>query len=571
MSLELRGGLGVGMRRFCASAMRRRLTRAAAAVTVIAGVVLVPSAGLAANGWSGPTVIDNSNPPQYISCPSATFCVAVGTNGYAQTYNGGSWGTPEFIDPSLNLSGSPLTSISCPSTSFCAAVDLAGYALTFNGSSWTPRTQIDSTGNSVTAVGCASASFCVAGDVGGNGFVYNGTSWSAPITINHTSNDEGIGDIACPSASFCVAVGERGSAETSTDGGTAWTNPPQIIASDNLTSVSCPSTTFCAAVDTGGNAYTYNGGTWSAADPIDTANGQIDGGALDSVSCPSSSFCAAFDGLEDVLMFNGSSWSAPEKLETGAVLHPGVSCASSSFCAAVDGGGDAFLYGAASAPTPAPPTPTTVPAPVLGKTVDASPVTGVVYVKAPAGKSLDGSGDAIAADAGAGFVRLTAATEIPIGSEVNSLHGSLKLVTATAKQHTTQTGTLGGGIFKVAQATRGKSKSLVTLSLVEAAFKGAPSYSRCQRKAKAGDASATAINSRVLQLLRATAHGRFSTRGRYSAATVRGTIWTVADRCDGTLTHDITDSVSVTDFVRHKTVILHAGQSYLASAPPGRK
>lgn len=44
-----------------------------------------------------------------------------------------------------------------------------------------------------------------------------------------------------------------------------------------------------------------------------------------------------------------------------------------------------------------------------------------------------------------------------------------------------------------------------------------------------------------------------------------GTIWTVADRCDGTLTHDITDSVSVTDFVRRKTIVLHAGHSYLAS------
>jgi hypothetical protein len=552
------------MRQFCADATRRRLLRAAA-VAVIAGVVLFPSAGLAANGWSGPTGIDNSNPPQYISCPSSTFCVAVGTNGYAQTYNGSSWGTPQFIDPSLNLSGSPLTSISCPSTSFCAAVDLAGYALTFNGSSWTPRTEFDSTRNGVTTVACASASFCVAGDVGGNGFVYNGTSWSAPIIINNTSNHEGIGDIACPSASFCVAVGERGSVETSTDGGMTWTNPPQIIASDNLTSVSCPSTTFCVAVDTGGNAYTYNSGTWSAADPIDTTNGQIDGGEFDSVSCPSSSFCAAFDGLEDVLMFNGSSWSAPQKLETGAVLHPGVSCASSSFCAAVDGGGNAFLYGATSTPTA--PIGATLPAPVLGKTVNASPVTGIVYVRAPAAKSPDATGQVSAG--GAGFVRLTTATQIPIGSEVNSLHGSLKLVTATANQGKTQTGTFGGGIFKVTQATRGKSKGLATLSLVEGAFKGAPSYSRCQSKAKDSDASAAAVNSRILQLLRASAHGRFSTRGRYSAATVRGTIWTIADRCDGTLTHDVTDSVSVTDFVHHKTIILHAGQSYLAS-PPAR-
>ena len=52
---------------------------------------------------------------------------------------------------------------------------------------------------------------------------------------------------------------------------------------------------------------------------------------------------------------------------------------------------------------------------------------------------------------------------------------------------------------------------------------------------------------------------------------MRGTIWTVADRCDGTLTHDVTDSVAVTDFVHHKTIILHAGQSYLALAKPPHK
>ena len=67
-------------------------------------------------------------------------------------------------------------------------------------------------------------------------------------------------------------------------------------------------------------------------------------------------------------------------------------------------------------------------------------------------------------------------------------------------------------------------------------------------------------------MLHASAKGKFKTSGRYAAATVRGTKWTIADRCDGTLTHDVTDSVAVTDFVRHKTIILHAGQSYLAKA-----
>ena len=110
-----------------------------------------------------------------------------------------------------------------------------------------------------------------------------------------------------------------------------------------------------------------------------------------------------------------------------------------------------------------------------------------------------------------------------------------------------------------AQARNG----LATLSLVEGAFKGAPCVRHLQgaqghRRHDRREQDAPAPQGER--------QGQVQHRGRYSAATVRGTKWTIADRCDGTLTHDITDSVAVTDFVRHKTIILHAGQSYLAKA-----
>jgi hypothetical protein len=47
----------------------------------------------------------------------------------------------------------------------------------------------------------------------------------------------------------------------------------------------------------------------------------------------------------------------------------------------------------------------------------------------------------------------------------------------------------------------------------------------------------------------------------------KGTKWTLADRCDATLTYDITDSVSVNDFVHRTRAILRPGQSYLAKKP----
>jgi hypothetical protein len=189
------------------------------------------------------------------------------------------------------------------------------------------------------------------------------------------------------------------------------------------------------------------------------------------------------------------------------------------------------------------------PPPALGKTENAAPVSGKVFVLS-----------------GGRLVLLTGARQIRSGTEVDALHGTLSLTSATGSGKKTQTGQFGGAVFKVAQAKAGTSKGLTTLTLINNAFKGAPSYSTCKSH-KALDASATAGSSRTLQLLHASAHGKFRTRGRYSAATVLGTIWSIADRCDGTLTRDVTHSVLVKDFVRHKTIVLHAGQSYLARKP----
>jgi hypothetical protein len=45
---------------------------------------------------------------------------------------------------------------------------------------------------------------------------------------------------------------------------------------------------------------------------------------------------------------------------------------------------------------------------------------------------------------------------------------------------------------------------------------------------------------------------------------VRGTKWSVEDRCDGTLTKVFEGKVAVRDFRRHKTITVRAGKSYLA-------
>jgi hypothetical protein len=178
------------------------------------------------------------------------------------------------------------------------------------------------------------------------------------------------------------------------------------------------------------------------------------------------------------------------------------------------------------------------------------------------------------------FVPLTQLSQIPNGTIINALHGTLTLTSAATggtqhatlaanakskkpKKTQTQTGKFGGAVFKVSQAHSG----LATLSLVDdAKFKGAPTFASC--KTKKGNAVLAALSKKTLQLLHASAHGKFRTKGRYSAATIRGTIWTISDRCDGTLVHAIKDVVTVDDFVLHKTIALHPGRSYLALAHP---
>ena len=195
--------------------------------------------------------------------------------------------------------------------------------------------------------------------------------------------------------------------------------------------------------------------------------------------------------------------------------------------------------------TPAAPAPG---APTVSKSFDVKPTQGVVLIQ------VNGK-----------LVPLTQLKQIPAGAVIDALHGTLNLVTSTGKGHETQTGTFAGAIFKVTQDHSG----LTTLTLVENAFKGAPSYASC--KVTHGKASAAALSAKTLQLLKGKDnHGKFRTKGRYAAATTRGTAWSVADRCDGTLTKVTQSSVLVNDFVRHVSLILHAGHSYLALAKPPR-
>jgi hypothetical protein len=206
-------------------------------------------------------------------------------------------------------------------------------------------------------------------------------------------------------------------------------------------------------------------------------------------------------------------------------------------------------------PETPPPPPAELPPPVRGVSANVKPVSGTVLVALPRA----GSGArAHTAQKGLTFVPLTEARQIPIGSFLDTKRGRVRLTTATTGGGT-QNGDFSRGLFQALQSRKKRAKGLTELRL-----KGS-SFTRCT--VRSGGKRATAsLSRRTVRRLRGSAQGRFRTTGRNSSATVRGTVWTVTDRCDGTLTSVRRGRVVVRDFRRKKTIVVRAGKRYLARA-----
>jgi hypothetical protein len=179
--------------------------------------------------------------------------------------------------------------------------------------------------------------------------------------------------------------------------------------------------------------------------------------------------------------------------------------------------------------------------PVLGHSVGAGPAAGNVRVRVP-GSS--------------GFVPLDANVSLPTGSTLDTRAGTVNLVTAVGASGATQGAQFRGSLFQVRQSAAGGG-------LTDIYLRGGD-FSACR---SVTHKRLTAARTRgVRRLWGRDRGGRFRTHGAHAVATVRGTEWVVADRCDGTLTKVAEGSVSVRDRVLHKKVLVTAGHSYLARA-----
>jgi len=187
-----------------------------------------------------------------------------------------------------------------------------------------------------------------------------------------------------------------------------------------------------------------------------------------------------------------------------------------------------------------------LPPPETGETANAAPVRGTVRVRVPGSNR---------------FEDFDAAAQIPIGSLVDVRRGEIALRT-TSGSTGTQTANFFDGIFRLTQAK-------VANPTTELRLEGSNFRRACRRFRVQAPPKRVALPARKpVRRLWGKGAGRFRTRGRYSAASVRGTTWMTEDHCDGTLVRVTEGSVTVRDFVKRRNVVVRAGRSYFARARP---
>ena len=178
-------------------------------------------------------VIDWDGMLQAISCPSVSFCAATDSRGNVATST-----YPRNTQVPWKLAhidrGGPTTlvydhspigleDISCPSASFCLAVDEEGDVLASRdpagGASKWYSTDVDGT-NLIGWVACASSSLCVALDYEGNLVASKHPDAGAAAWAKgkiDAADGGGFSGLTCPSTTLCVAVDAKWNVLTSSN------------------------------------------------------------------------------------------------------------------------------------------------------------------------------------------------------------------------------------------------------------------------------------------------------------------------------------------------------------------
>jgi alpha-tubulin suppressor-like RCC1 family protein len=185
-----------------------------------------------------------------------------------------------------------------------------------------------------------------------------------------------------------------------------------------------------------------------------------------------------------------------------------------------------------------------LPAPVAGQSVNIDPVDGIVKTKCP------GKDD---------FARIELAVQIPLSCLVDARNGTVDLTASKGSSGQTESADFWGGIFGVGQEAGDNKEAVMTLA----------GRLECEKRKLRKKNGRVMFRSRGQgRKLWGSGKGNYTTTGSHGAATVQGTTWLVADRCDGSTLFKVAEgTVWVQDFVKNIQVVLQAGDSYIARPP----
>ncbi|MDQ1478717.1 MAG: hypothetical protein QOE62_3946 [Actinomycetota bacterium] len=306
-----------------------------------------------------------------IACPSSAACIAVGLYqplssskllSLTERWNGTAW---SISAPPAGGSQSQLEQVSCPTTTFCFAVghavntSLTPLAKRWDGTSWTivalPR-PAGSSNTTLTGVSCTSSTSCFAvgyyfasaNSVKTLTERWNGTAWTIVPSPNPANQNATLRAVSCHAATSCTAIGSGDKLRVMVErwNGSVWAITNGMSdTTKNLQAVSCPAATSCIAVGSNGTgtfARHWNGSMWATV-ATPNPSGSFTA-TLGSVSCTSPTDCtavgsSAVSGGNDPLVehWNGTAWSIQASPKpAGSTVHlQAVSCATSTNCVAV--------------------------------------------------------------------------------------------------------------------------------------------------------------------------------------------------------------------------------------------
>ncbi len=318
---------------------------ATASACLVAPDRLAPSLYATSDGgatWRAAPPPFGRPPLDWVACPTARHCVAVGEGDAMWSLTGGrTWYRAATPPPPQAI----IESVACPVAALCLATGAgvaAGrqvgilYRSTNEGRTWV-RVALPAGTSVVQTVACSSASSCfLGGDLGLLRSTDGGTTWSAPMITPATAPHVFPTSISCGTAMTCLAVGASDEGNhtvlSTTDGGATWTTSSLPASILFAWSVACNSATHCV---TAGMSDSWNGvgeletlvtstlgASWSA--PFDYGVGVLPQGlACHGNDCLlSSGYLASHDqltlGLLDSSTDGGATWT-PSPLPSDAL------------------------------------------------------------------------------------------------------------------------------------------------------------------------------------------------------------------------------------------------------------